>query len=221
MSASPLSAALEVPVLGFLIFMFVLLLVFGGVIAGIVFLVRASSRAGKKHFDDVSTSLLPLIAGTAQGQKLVGTYAGTSVVASIVVQAGTSDGDGRTNEYYFLTTFAAGPGSADWSLAYEGDGVLHSGQKSWHLKTKDHELETRLAEAGVLGAAAPWTDGAPTITYRAKDGSLTATSPRTYKKTWPAAAAFANHLAVLAALVECNRRANGTVPAAGPAVTAG
>lgn len=205
--------------LGFLIFMFVLLLFFGGGIAGIVFLVRASSRAGKKHFDDVSTALLPLIAGTAQGQQLVGTYAGTGVVASIVVQAGTSDGDGRTNEYYFLTTFAAGPGSADWSLAYQGDGLLHSGQKSWHVKTKDHEFETRLTEAGVLAAVAPWTEGAPTITYRAKDGSLTATSPRMFKKAWPAAAAFANHLAVLAALVDCNRRANAAGSAAGTPIT--
>jgi hypothetical protein len=201
--------------------MLVLLVFFGGGIAGIVFLVRASSRAGKKHFDDVSNSLLPLIAGTAQGQNLMGTYAGNRVVASIVVQAGISDGDGRTNEYYFLTTFAAGPGSADWSLAYEGDGVLHSGQKSWHLKTKDQELETRLTEAGVLAAVAPWIDGAPTITYHAKDGSLTATSPRTYKKTWPAAAAFANHLAVLAALVDCNRKANAAASvAANPVTTA-
>ena len=201
--------------LGFLIFMVVLLLVFGGAIAGVVLLVRASSGAGKKHFAEVSSSLLPLIAGTAQGEKLVGTYAGSNVVASIVVQAGSAgDADGRTNEYYFLTTFAAGPASADWSLAFQGDGLLHSGQKSWHLKTKDHELEARLVDAGVLAAAAPWTDAAPTITYRAKDGSMTATSPRSFKKTWPTAVAFGNHLAVLAALVECNRKANAAGSAA-------
>lgn len=207
--------------LGFLIFMLVLLVFFGGGIAGIVFLVRASSRAGKKHFDDVSNSLLPLIAGAAQGQNLVGTYAGNRVVASIVAQAGTSDGDGdgRTNEYYFLTTFAAGPASADWSLAYQGDGLLHSGQKSWHLKTKDQELEMRLTEAGVLAAVAPWIDGAPTITYHAKDGSLTATSPRSFKKTWPTAAVFGSYLAALAALVDCNRKANAAASVAATPVT--
>ena len=201
--------------LGFLIFMIVLLVIFGGVIAGIVFLLRAASGAGKKHFADVSTALLPLIAGTAQGEKLVGTYAGTSVVASIVVRAGSSsDAGGQANEYFFMTTLAAGPATADWSLAYEGDGLLHSGQKTWHLKTKDRDLEARLIAAGVLAAVAPWTDAAPTITYRAQDGALTATSPRTFKKTWPTAAAFASHLAVLGALVACNRTANAAGSAA-------
>jgi hypothetical protein len=199
---------------GFVIFMLFLLLFFGAIIAGVVFLIRASTRAGKKHFDDASTALLPLIAGTAANDQLHGTYQGMPVTASIVVQSQQTAGDAeRTNVYYFFTSLSAGPGQSDWKLAFGGEGLLGTGHKTWHVESHDADLAARLTDAGAATAAAR-SSVQSGISYRAQDGMLSSRLPGSYRKTWADAATFANQLEVLAALADCNRRANNVAQAA-------
>jgi hypothetical protein len=199
-------------VVGFVVFMLVLLLVFVGVIAGVVMLIRASSRAGKKRFDDASSALLPLIAGVATNQQLHGTYQGMQVTASIVVDSQQRAGDDeRTNVYYFITSMAAGPGQSDWTLTYGGEGLLGTGHKAWQVKSGDAALAARLTEANAV-AAAERSSVPSAFAYRAADGILTSRLPGAYHKTWPDAATFGNQLEVLAALADCNRQASKGVP---------
>lgn len=195
-------------------FFLLFLLVFGGVFVGIILVIRSNARAGKKHFEDASAALLPLIAGKAEGQKMNGTYSGMAVTASMVADMRTDVSDStRDRVYYFSTQMAAGKGHGDWTLAYAGDGFLKTGAKSWHIETKDEALKTRLTEAGTLKAIERWQDPKSAISYSAADGWLHAQSRELFKPVWPDAAAFANHLEVLAALAECNRKANTAAPA--------
>ncbi len=192
---------------GFMVFMLILFLVFGGIIAGVVMLVRASARSGKQHFDVAAQVLAPLIAGTATNQQLHGTYQGMPVAASFVVETSGTD-EMRGNVYYFFTSMTAGPGASDWSLNFGGEGLLGSGHKAWHVTSKDAALVARLDGAGAP-AAAERSSVHSSFIYRAQDGTLMSRLPAANRKTWPDAAVFANQLAILAALADCNRRANG------------
>jgi hypothetical protein len=194
--------------------MLVLFAFFAAVIYGVTRLFRASAGAAKKHFDDTSAALLPLIAGTASNQQLNGTYSGMKVVALMHVESERDADSTPTPKYYFFINLTAGPGRSDWTLDYTGDGLLHTGTPSWHLKTKDEELKTGLTAAGAIDAAGRVTGSKPAILYRAKEGILSTRSSGSFKKVWPDAATFANQLEVLAALAECNTRAN-SVSAAG------
>jgi hypothetical protein len=192
----------------FLIFMLVF---FGAAIYGVTRLMRAGAGVAKKHFDETSAALLPLISGTASpNQQLTGTYSGMKVVAYMHVESERDADSTPTNKYYFFNDMVAGPGRGDWTLDYTGDGLLHTGSPSWHLKTKDDALKSALTAAGALDAAGRIGGAKPAIAYRAKDGVLSARSPGSYKKVWPDAATFANQLEVLAALADCNKRANAS-----------
>ncbi|GAC1301874.1 MAG: hypothetical protein NVSMB19_10480 [Vulcanimicrobiaceae bacterium] len=192
-----------------IVLLLIFFLVTAAVLYGFVKLFRANVRMSKKKFGDASAALLPLIAGTANADKLTGTYCGKSVTAHLLrqVESGGTDGD-RDVAYYFVTSLTAGPGHANWSLVYTGDALMGLGTKSWHIRTKDEALKQRLTEAGALDAVARLGDHKPEIAYGANDGIVSATSPRSYRKTYPDAAAFKNTLEALAALADCNVRAN-------------
>ncbi len=154
--------------------------------------VKLTTGREQKAFRSASSALLPLIAGTVTNRgRLIGTYAGKSVTI-------TGGHISKSSLHVLNTRMMAGCGRADWSMSYGAD--------AWHLKIKDDAVKTRLTQAGALDAVARWSDHKTTISYKAKDGMLCATSP--FISRYPDAAAFVIQLEALDALAQCNTRAN-------------
>src|SRR5688572_19633527 len=77
-----------------------------------------------------------IVAGSAKGNKMTGTYAGMPVAARV----DSITGDTSTS-YFFEVVMTAPAQGKDWSVEYGGQGLLGRGQRSWNIKTKDEALK--------------------------------------------------------------------------------
>lgn len=117
-------------------------------------------RRNNAKFSQLWPTIAPQVNGTFKGGTLTGTHNGQPVQAKL---SHVSDDDSTT--YTYELSLTGTPGGRDWSLVSAKNG------NDWTIKTKDQELASRLADAGVLGLMAAW-DGKPSIAYRAKQGTL-------------------------------------------------
>lgn len=171
---------------------FLLLFTLLALAAVVYYCVKLTTWREQEAFRSASSALLPLISGTVTNRgQLLGTYAGKSVTV-------TGGHIGKGSLHVLNTRMLAGRGQADWSLRYGGN--------AWRFEIKDGGLKTRLTEAGALDAAARWSDHGTTISYNAKDGVLSATTP--FLSRYPDAAAFQIQLDALVALAQCNTHTN-------------
>ncbi|GAC1423528.1 MAG: hypothetical protein NVSMB5_17390 [Candidatus Velthaea sp.] len=197
--------------MAFLLFMLVFLAIGAAVVYGVVKLIGKNAVAVKKKQADVSATLLPMIAGEANGDRFTGTYAGRPVAAYAREQRDPADMDSsnRSMQYYFVTSMHAGPGISDWEVTFMGDKLMGmAGVKAWHVKTHDKALEARLIDAGALDCVAHVGEHHPAFVYNAKTGDVYTNSPMSVHKVYPDGATFKTNLEALAALAACNAKAN-------------
>lgn len=171
------------------------------IILAIVLIVIAARRKPRNAYGKLWAPLIPLVNGTAQGSRLLGTYGGMPVAARIA-------GAGEENPaYHYELTMTAGSAAGDWSLAYTGEKFLGTGAKTWRVKSKDGDLAPRLTEAGAVAAIQQWADQ-PEISYKAKSGTLHYWQRVDGMRDVPTPEAFQAQLDLLAQLAQINQQAN-------------
>lgn len=141
--------------------------------------------------------------GSFKGSKMTGTYQGMPLAARINA---VSDGD-NSSDYFWVLTLTPGAGGKDWSLSYTGEKMLGLGAKSWQVKTKDEALKERLIAAGAPEIMAAWPSH-PSITYKAKHGTLTYENKVGGAFSIPGPDEFKSQLNLLSQLSQVNQQAN-------------
>lgn len=184
---------------GAMIFLFVGIAVFIGLVGwlALFFIKRNNAK-----YTQLWSTLAGTIQGSAQGNKLTGTYNGVPVQARI-----NSVSDDNSTDYYYELTVTPGMQGKDWSLSYTGDKMLGLGAKSWHVKTKDEALKQRLMDAGAIRTMDSW-QGHPSVVYKAKNGALKYETKVNGMFAIPSADEFKAQLDLLTHLGTINGQAN-------------
>ena len=178
-------------------------LVVGVGFAGLVaWLVIWSNRKSNAEYAKLWGRIAGLVNGTSKGSRMTGTYQGAPVEAEIKM---FSDDDETT--YFYKLSLTPGGRGQDWSVRYGGEKLFGSGEKHWHVKTKDDALKDRLVAARVLELVAVRPQHCE-VKYKAKLGMLVYQESARNARDVPAPEQFKAQLELLARLAEINRQVN-------------
>lgn len=175
---------------------------FAVVLVVIIALVVWYIKKANAKYTQLWGALAGPINGTAKGNSLTGTYQNMPVTAKI-----TATNNDNSNTYFYNLEAKPGSQGQDWSVSYTGDKMLGLGAKAWRIKAKDDALAQRLEAAGAVAALQPFTNY-PTITYKAKAGTLTYNTQVRNAYAVPSPDEFQQQLALLQQLAQIQQQVN-------------
>jgi hypothetical protein len=137
----------------------ILVLVIGATIAGLILWPRGSSRERAEGW----APLAAVINGQIRGNGVTGTYHGAQVRAAIL-------GCGETGWVYRLE-METDRRRWNWWIEYRGDKLFGLGEKHWRIGSQNESLELRLLDSGIIDLMATWPE-CPNVSYIARKGLL-------------------------------------------------
>ena len=137
----------------------ILVLVIGATIAGLILWPRGSSRERAEGW----APLAAIINGQIRGNGVTGTYKGARVRAAIL-----SCGE---RGWAYRLEMETDRRRWNWLIEYRGDKLLGFGEKHWRIRSQGEDLERRLLDSGILDLMATWPEH-PDISYIARKGLL-------------------------------------------------